>query len=109
MQSIQNLLARNRGRSLSANRIRRLSYDEVDRLLPEADLALAVKGNIAVMRTLSERTVSRPNPDVWQVGGNRETQGKGSGKRVLSGFRVVAGISKASRKRLTSACRSSLP
>jgi transposase len=52
LQSVQNLLARNRGRSLGANQIKRLSYEEVDRLLPDADLALAVKGNLAVMRTL---------------------------------------------------------
>jgi len=52
LQSIQNLMARNRGRSLSANRIKRLTYEEVDALLPDADLALAVKGNLAVMRTL---------------------------------------------------------
>jgi transposase len=52
LQSVQNLMARNRGRSLSANRIERLSYEEVDRLLPDGDLALAVKSNLAVMRTL---------------------------------------------------------
>jgi len=52
LQSVQNLMARNRGSSLSANRIKRLTYEEVDWLLPDADLALAVKGNLAVMRTL---------------------------------------------------------
>jgi len=52
LQSVQNLMARNRGRSLSANSIKRLTYEEVDRLLPDADLALAVKGSLAVMRTL---------------------------------------------------------
>ena len=52
LQSIQNLLARNRGHSLSANEVKRLTYDEVDRLLPDADLALAGKGTLAVMRTL---------------------------------------------------------
>jgi transposase len=52
LQSVQNLLARNRGHSLGANRIKRLSYEEVDALLPNADLALAVKANLAVMRTL---------------------------------------------------------
>ena len=52
LQSVQNLMARNRGRSLSANSIKRLTYEEVDRLLPDADLALAVKGSVAVMRTL---------------------------------------------------------
>ena len=50
--SVQNLMARNRGRSLSANAIKRLTYEEVNRLLPDADLALAVNGNLAVMRTL---------------------------------------------------------
>ena len=53
LQSVQNLMARNRGHSLSANRIRRLSYEEVGRLLPEGDLALAVKSNLAVMHTLA--------------------------------------------------------
>jgi len=52
LQSVQNLMARNRGHSLSANRIKRLTYEEVDALLPDADLALAVKVNLAVMRTL---------------------------------------------------------
>jgi len=54
LQSIQNLMARNRGHSLSANRVRRLADEEVDRLLPDADLALAVKSNLAVMRTLDD-------------------------------------------------------
>ena len=54
LQSVQNLLARNRGHSLSANRIKGLTVEEVDQLLPDADLALAVKSNLAVMRTLEE-------------------------------------------------------
>ena len=54
LQSVQNLMARNRGRSLSANRIKRLSNEEVDRLLPDVDLALAVKSTLEVMRTLDE-------------------------------------------------------
>ena len=41
---VENLLARNRGRSPSANAIKRLTYAEVDQLLPDAQLALAVKG-----------------------------------------------------------------
>ena len=52
IHSIQNLLARNRGHSLGANRIKRLTYEEVDGLLPDPDLALAVKSTLAVMRTL---------------------------------------------------------
>ena len=54
LQSIQNLMARNRGRSLSANQVKRLSSEEVDRLLPELDLAMAVKSSLAVMHTLDE-------------------------------------------------------
>jgi transposase len=50
--SIQSLLARNRGGSPGANQIKRLTYDEVDRLLPDRELALAVKSSLAVMRTL---------------------------------------------------------
>ena len=54
LQSVQNLMARNLGHSLSANRIKRLTVEEVDQLLPDVDLALAVKSNLAVMRTLEE-------------------------------------------------------
>ena len=54
LQSVQNLLARNRGCSLGANQVKRLSYEDVDRLLPEPDLALAVKSNLAVMGTLDD-------------------------------------------------------
>jgi transposase len=50
---VENLLARNRGRSPSANAIKRLTYAEVDQLLPDAQLALAVKGSLAVMHTLA--------------------------------------------------------
>jgi len=52
IHSIQNLMARNRGHSLGANRIKRLTDEEVDGLLPDFDLALAVKSTLAVMRTL---------------------------------------------------------
>jgi transposase len=54
LQSIQNLLARDLGHSLSANQIRRLTYDEINRLLPDIDLALAVQSTLAVMRTQEE-------------------------------------------------------
>jgi transposase len=53
LQSVENLLARNRGRSPSANAIKRLTYAEGDQLLPDAQLALAVKGSLAVMHTLA--------------------------------------------------------
>jgi transposase len=54
LQSIQNLLARDLGHSLSANQIRHLSYEEINRLLPDADMALAVQATLAVMRTQEE-------------------------------------------------------
>jgi hypothetical protein len=47
--SIQNLLTRNTGCSLSANQIKGLDVQQVDELLAEADLALAVKANLAVL------------------------------------------------------------
>jgi len=52
LQSLQNLMARNLGHSLSANLVKRLSYEDVDRLLPDIDLALAVKSTLAVIRNL---------------------------------------------------------
>jgi transposase len=47
--SIQSLLTRNTGRSLNANRVKTLDAPQVDALLPNNDLALAVKANLAVM------------------------------------------------------------
>ena len=70
--SVQNLLARNLGQSLGANAIKRLAYEEVDRLLPEAHLALAVKSNLAIMQALDEQITAlekvikagvRPRPE----------------------------------------------
>ena len=70
--SVQNLLARNRGQSLSASAVKRLSAEAVDEWLPEAHLALAVKSNLAVMRALEEqitvleqavKTQSKPRPE----------------------------------------------
>ena len=50
--SIGNLLTRNTGSSISANRIKRLTAQEVGRILTDGDLALAVKANLSVMRCL---------------------------------------------------------
>jgi len=61
--SIQNLVTRNTGSSLSANRVKGLDVQQVDELLPNPDLALAVKANLSVMSSaddqveLLERTV----------------------------------------------------
>ena len=53
--SIQNLITRNTGSSISANRIKGLDAKEVDGLLPDGDLALAVKANLSVMRCAEEQ------------------------------------------------------
>ena len=69
--SIQNLVTRNTGSSLSAKQIKGLDVQQVDELLPNGDLALAVKANLSVMssadeqseileRTVSQRVQLRP-------------------------------------------------
>jgi transposase len=52
--SIQNLMSRNTGMRLSADKIRQLTEAEVEGLLPQADRALAVKSTLAVYRCLIE-------------------------------------------------------
>lgn len=53
--SVQTLLARNLGHSLGANAIKRLWAEEIDRLLPQTHLAVAVKSTLAVMQALDEQ------------------------------------------------------
>jgi transposase len=53
--SIQNLLTRNTGSSLSANRIKGLDVQQVDEILPNEDLALAVKANLSVMSSADQQ------------------------------------------------------
>lgn len=50
--SIQNLLTRNTGSSISARRIKQLSAEEVEGLLIGADVVLAVKANLSVIHCL---------------------------------------------------------
>lgn len=50
--SIQNLLARNTGRRLSGDGVKRLTDLDVDKMLGNVDLALAVQASAAVMRCL---------------------------------------------------------
>jgi len=50
--SIQNLYSRNTGSSISANRIKQLNSEKVDAQFPNVDLALAVKANLTVIRSL---------------------------------------------------------
>src|SRR4249920_1025386 len=62
--SIQNLLTRNTGSTMSSNRIKTLNAKQVDELLTHPDLALAVKANLAMMQCgnqqidLLERTIT---------------------------------------------------
>ncbi|MFZ0790907.1 MAG: IS110 family transposase [Chromatiaceae bacterium] len=48
--AVQNLLARNRGQSLNANAVKRLTPEAVARLLPNPNLALAVQSTLLAMR-----------------------------------------------------------
>jgi len=50
--SIQNIYSRNTGASISANRIKQLTAQEVEQMLTAGDVALAVKANLSVMRCL---------------------------------------------------------
>jgi transposase len=54
--SIQNLVTRNTGSSINANRIKGLTAEEVENILGNGDLALAVKANLSVMCSANEQT-----------------------------------------------------
>ena len=62
--SIQNLLTRNTGSAMNSNRIKTLDAKQVDQLLTDPDLSLAVKANLAMMQCgnqqidLLERTIT---------------------------------------------------
>lgn len=53
--SVQNIIVRNTGSRLSANRIKQLSLAEVDGLLPDSDQVLAVSSALAVVSCLAEQ------------------------------------------------------
>jgi len=53
--SIQNIAARNLGYKLSANRIKTLLAEDVERIFPQPQVALAVDTNRVVVRSLSEQ------------------------------------------------------
>jgi len=53
--SIQNLITRNTGSSIRSNRIKTLDTETVDALLPNQDLALAVKANLAMIKCADEQ------------------------------------------------------
>lgn len=51
----ENIVARQRGAPISSNQIKRLAEDGVDQLALPADVALAIKSNVAVIVTLNEQ------------------------------------------------------
>lgn len=53
--SLQNLVTRNTGSSFSGHRIKQLTVEKVEQLLPQTELALAVKSNLAVLQCLEEQ------------------------------------------------------
>ena len=53
--SLQNLITRNTGSSIRSNRIKTLDAEQVDDLLPNPDLALAVKANLAMIKCADEQ------------------------------------------------------
>jgi transposase len=53
--SIQNLLTRNTGSSMKANQVKGLDVQQIDELLPNKDLALAVKANLSVMLSADQQ------------------------------------------------------
>ena len=53
--SIQNLMTRNTGSSMKANQVKGLDVQQVDELLPDAYLALAVKANLSVLSSADEQ------------------------------------------------------
>lgn len=53
--AVENITARQHGARLSSNQIRRMTAEDVDRMPMPADVALAVKTNVAVIATLDEQ------------------------------------------------------
>ena len=56
--SLQNLITRNTGSSIRSNRIKTLDAEQVDDLLPNSDLALAVKANLAMISVPMGKSIS---------------------------------------------------
>lgn len=53
--SIQNLWSRNTGGKLSANRVKQLDSQQIDQRIPNGDLALAIKANLAMLQGADEQ------------------------------------------------------
>ena len=55
--SIQNIAARNRGSSLSANRVKALAPEDIEQLFPLSEVALAVDSNRVIVQALEEQII----------------------------------------------------
>ena len=55
--SIQNLVTRNTGTTLSGNRIKSLTAEQVNDILPTAELTLAVTSTLAVMQCVADQII----------------------------------------------------
>ncbi len=53
--AVENIAARQRGMKVNSNQVKRMTGDEVDQMGFPADVGLAVKSNLAVIRTLNEQ------------------------------------------------------
>jgi transposase len=53
--AVENIVARQRAMKINSNQVKRLTADEVDQMGLPADVALAVKSNLAVIITLNEQ------------------------------------------------------
>lgn len=51
--AVENIAARQLGARISSNQVKQLTDDEIDKMLLPADVALAIKANVAVIATLS--------------------------------------------------------
>ena len=63
--SIQNIYARNKGDSIGANTIKRLSPDTVDKWFDDFHVALAMQSNLAVVNCLQEQ-IARVEKTVYE-------------------------------------------
>lgn len=73
--SIENLMSRNTGQRISSNAVKKITAEEIDKILTNPDHALAMKSNVLVMRCLEEQikqlekvVKTRIRPDKrWQL------------------------------------------
>lgn len=66
--SIQNLFARNRGEGITGNRVKDLTPEAVDATFEDANVAMAVKSALKVMKCLQEQILSLEKAVHGQVG-----------------------------------------